>query len=330
MAQIRQRLGYVDFMRGVAILLVVIGHMIQFNGVASANPVFEAIYTFHMPLFFAISGYITQKVTRINNLKQYGTFMKKKIISILIPYFVWLWLAGRYFFAEQWTPLTFHDVWHSIVGWTGLWFLKTLFIILVSYGLFNLTLSKFKKINFLPLLVAFIPVVIITTIIVILKVEGANLFMYTYSFYLGVLITLLPKVDEWCMKDVPYTICFVIFMVLVTHWPFDNRDSMDDVIKIIVSTCSFVLLLGLSRKLNVYPVVNKEIQRFGRNSLIIYILQFHLVTFHSNILAFINGGVESVSSLRNKCNSFSFNMLYMHFLCKVCRDESHTIYTLIR
>lgn len=288
--QTRERLGYVDFMRGVAIILVVVGHMIQFNGVETSNAVFEVIYSFHMPLFFAISGYITQKVTRLESVRQYGGYMKKKVISILVPYMVWLLLADHYLLAEHWETLTAAEVWHCITGWTGLWFLKTLFIILVGYGLFNLVLNKFKRVRVLALAVAFIPVAVISAAIVALKVEGANLFMYSYTFYLGVMLSLFPRADEWCMKDLPYSTFFLVFMVLVTHWSFDNRVMADDVIKVGVSTSAFVLLLGLSRKLNVNPMVNNEIQRFGRNSMIIYILQFHLVKLHTGFLAFVNEG----------------------------------------
>lgn len=35
-----KRLEYVDIMRGIAIILVVVGHIIQFNGIPMTNPVF--------------------------------------------------------------------------------------------------------------------------------------------------------------------------------------------------------------------------------------------------------------------------------------------------
>lgn len=49
-----KRLVYIDIMRGVAIWLVIIGHLIQYNNCNDwmHNPVFEWIYSFHMPLFF--------------------------------------------------------------------------------------------------------------------------------------------------------------------------------------------------------------------------------------------------------------------------------------
>lgn len=49
-----KRMAYIDIMRGIAIWLVVIGHLIQYNNCKDwmHNPVFEWIYSFHMPLFF--------------------------------------------------------------------------------------------------------------------------------------------------------------------------------------------------------------------------------------------------------------------------------------
>lgn len=44
-----KRLVYIDIMRGVAIWLVIIGHLIQYNNCNDwmHNPVFEWIYSFH-------------------------------------------------------------------------------------------------------------------------------------------------------------------------------------------------------------------------------------------------------------------------------------------
>ncbi len=45
-----------DRARGIAILLVVAGHAIQFNDPAYASvSLYSLIYSFHMPLFFILS-----------------------------------------------------------------------------------------------------------------------------------------------------------------------------------------------------------------------------------------------------------------------------------
>lgn len=53
----QNRIAYIDALRGFAILLVIVGHLIQFNYSSGIeNPIFNIIYSFHMPLFFFISG----------------------------------------------------------------------------------------------------------------------------------------------------------------------------------------------------------------------------------------------------------------------------------
>lgn len=52
-----------DVLKGFAIFLVVMGHAIQYNQVDfDTNPVFRFIYSFHMPLFMFVSGFILKKI----------------------------------------------------------------------------------------------------------------------------------------------------------------------------------------------------------------------------------------------------------------------------
>ncbi len=56
----QERIKWVDNLKGFAILLVILGHSLQyfyrdFNNSHLAN----FIYSFHMPLFFALSGFVS-------------------------------------------------------------------------------------------------------------------------------------------------------------------------------------------------------------------------------------------------------------------------------
>lgn len=267
------RLEYIDFSRGIAILLVVVGHLIQFNGISTSNPVFEFIYSFHMPLFFAISGYITQKVTHIETGKQYLLYLKKKSIAILLPLFSWTLLANNYFLAEHWKLLTFDDIQMVIIN-PGLWFLKMLFVILMIYGLCNWIDHKMKANRFISFAISLVPVILLTVLVIVIKVEEINLLLFSYAFYLGCFIARISRLEQLIMKDTYYTITIVAFLVLVTHWAFGGG-VMDDLYKVIISTCAFIFLLNLSRKIHMSTLVYSQIQKFGFNSLAIYILHFY-------------------------------------------------------
>lgn len=50
----RKRIEYIDLAKAIAILLMVLGHCASLNDIPLIRSV---IYSFHMPLFFIISGY---------------------------------------------------------------------------------------------------------------------------------------------------------------------------------------------------------------------------------------------------------------------------------
>ena len=57
----QQRIEYVDYMRGIAIILVVIGHLIQFNGFPTSNPVFDSSIVFICLFFSQLVGISLKK-----------------------------------------------------------------------------------------------------------------------------------------------------------------------------------------------------------------------------------------------------------------------------
>ncbi|MCQ2512629.1 MAG: acyltransferase family protein [Lachnospiraceae bacterium] len=72
-----KRIEWIDALRGSAMWLVVLGHTFFDR----SHPVRNYVYSFHMPLFFFISG-LTYKRTEISFLK----FLKKKAKAFLLPY----------------------------------------------------------------------------------------------------------------------------------------------------------------------------------------------------------------------------------------------------
>lgn len=78
----------VDIIKGVAITLMVLGHGIQYigNGDFWNNPFFQIIYSFHMPLFMLVSGYLFfLTVSR----KSLGKIITTKLKSLILPVVSW-------------------------------------------------------------------------------------------------------------------------------------------------------------------------------------------------------------------------------------------------
>ena len=111
-----KRLNNIDFLRGIGVILVIFGHIIP------VGPVRQIIYTFHMPLFFFISGYL------LNTDYAFGVFFKKRIKNILVPYFIFSLIMAIYLIFVNKIGLT--DVISSFAlqkRYTVLWFLTALF-----------------------------------------------------------------------------------------------------------------------------------------------------------------------------------------------------------
>src|SRR6266511_5593536 len=86
------RILWVDYAKGIGIALVVVGHVL--NGLCSSGILAEDsalkwvhawIYSFHMHLFFLLSGlFLERQVAR-----PAGLFLADKLRTIAYPYFVW-------------------------------------------------------------------------------------------------------------------------------------------------------------------------------------------------------------------------------------------------
>src|SRR3989339_391883 len=81
----------IDVIKGLAIILVVCGHIIQRNSVLISddfflNPVFKWIYSFHMPLFVFLGGYLMADSLERKSGKE---VFYSRLNSLLVPFFVW-------------------------------------------------------------------------------------------------------------------------------------------------------------------------------------------------------------------------------------------------
>lgn len=85
------RIYWVDNARGVAILLVVLGHVSYMP-----EAMHKVIYAFHMPLFFILSGlFLDERIVEIPFIH----FLSKKARSLMVPFFVFGILNVLFFFV---------------------------------------------------------------------------------------------------------------------------------------------------------------------------------------------------------------------------------------
>lgn len=146
----RERLIYLDALRGFAILLVIVGHIIQYNYQdALENPLFNAIYSFHMPLFFFISGvscFLSEKKKDKDEVFIFLENIFMKFRALIVPSLSW----GIIMVFINDSP------WQS--AFYAHWFLYTLFVIFVLWY-FKEMIGRFGRVSeilfFITVLVLF-------------------------------------------------------------------------------------------------------------------------------------------------------------------------------
>lgn len=120
------RLHYVDYTKGFAIILMLFGHTM-----ATANNVHTWIYSFHMPVFFIICGFLMhEKEYQIGQSKVViKDAVRRRIYTAGIPYYIFGILLAIFYTllniaANE--PLSFGNKIFEVVTFQGidsLWFL---------------------------------------------------------------------------------------------------------------------------------------------------------------------------------------------------------------
>ncbi len=120
------RIGFIDGMRGFAIFLVILGHVLLMGFNLGHALLTQIIYSFHMPLFFFISGYVAYNNRELCLRRE----MINKTMTLVVP--------ASLFYA---TFAIIHDVTYNTVMnrgggiFMGYWFTFVLFEFFMVYYL---------------------------------------------------------------------------------------------------------------------------------------------------------------------------------------------------
>lgn len=139
----KKRIKWIDTAKGMGLLFVIIGHL--------HIPLAATwVYTFHMPLFFFLSGVVFS-----GDKYTFKEFFKKKVKTLIIPYFslgvvIYLFYVvinmilgeANGLYGSNWSM--FLKLLRQEHFWT-IWFLTCLFLVEILYYLIN-NIFKVKKI----------------------------------------------------------------------------------------------------------------------------------------------------------------------------------------
>lgn len=153
-----ERVGFIDAARLYGIFLVYYGHFIESMmkvGVATAAVQYKFIYSFHMPLFFVLAGYVAREIGKETSTK---TYIQHRVRTRLIPFafFATILILPTFLVSGNHGPL-------DLSSWTGysaglkatfLWGLPTFniptwfLLCIFSLEILHLLAGRFLNTNF--------------------------------------------------------------------------------------------------------------------------------------------------------------------------------------
>lgn len=127
-----ERNSHVDIIRGIAALLVVLGHTMMGCTLNSQDSfLFNIVWSLQMPLFILISGYVTRYSKKISSGGVLWSYVKRRTMAYLLPWTVWTFLV-RGILLGRVEYFNFKTVFWNMDS--GYWFLISIWTISLIFG----------------------------------------------------------------------------------------------------------------------------------------------------------------------------------------------------
>lgn len=312
------RYNWIDSLKGFGVILVILGHLPTFP------ELHKYIFSFHMPLFFFISGYLFNQ----KKYSQAGTFITSRVRSLLFPYFSLTFVSYLIF------VLTHYSFSHSklYLPYEGN-FSKTVYSTL--YASYNS--DHFNSVIFNgPLW--FLPCLLVTSLIFyfLFKAFNKSLNLFIAATVIISLIgyyslNYLPQALPWSIDIAFNAVAFYSIGYLFKHYfedTFFNISKIIIILLILVSLLSIKVditdlnswkfnenyftfyLIALSGILS-YTYIFRKIgpsrflEYYGKNSLIVFGLHIPIFWIIDDIIKLIS----IVSGLEIMQENFTFSII---------------------
>ena len=310
--QEKQRNPYLDIVKAILIILVIIGHSIQYGSGTNYivkqtffdNYIFKLIYSFHMPLFIMISGYLSYNSLNKTNLKE---TIISKFKTLIIPLLLWSIIPFIIY-------LDYINIKESIklflgVFSTNLWFLWSLFYINILVKIIN----KYFKDNILIYILTFLITFILPNTLVI-KYFNIQFSLYSYLYFYFLLgyfykkYNLDNKLKKFINNKTLIINTIIFFLLLISFSKEDyiylsGINIINNYKQLFIDLYRYII--GLIGSIEILLVINKLLPKFnnklkdkliylGKNTLGVYIISSLIQPF---VLPIITKWVSNINYL---------------------------------
>jgi len=318
--QTLQRNDLLDFYKGIAIILVILGHTFQyvFNPTDFDDALgFRLIYSFHMPLFILLSGMTASNwITKMHEPHSFDDLIKvslariqKTTIRLLIPFISWtifkFWFLGLAGNLPEYLLRVMRSPDDS------LWFLLCLYYCVIAIIVFQALVELCCKINLIKNLLvkssakrnSQAKLIIIFLIWLLIRHTisdeyGLSLLKQYFGFFIfGIFFELFltQKINFWVSL-----IASLAFITLAPYWhrleaynllihPLDNLyiRALSKYFSLIVAISGSLMAISICKFIYEYGnrIFIKFISHCGKISLGVYAIQFYCIDSWPPVIA---------------------------------------------
>lgn len=275
-----KRVQWIDFAKGIAIFLVVLGHAVEatFVGNPDSNIVHIAIYSFHMPLFFMLSGMLFSE----GKYSSWKRFVSKKFLTLVVPSYIFAIImlirkivenGGIYFSPVQLIRMLLQ---FRVDALANYWFLPTLFFSFIIMWFIHRIFSGSIKRMLCSIIVSFMGAIYICVIAKPLPFSFDNAVLVVVFMELG--YQLKNRIKEINGKGAIVYTCLGVVWIVSTYlnYTYFGKKSislayvtiLNPVLFFISAISASILMLLFCSKVD----KKTKIGFWGEHTLVIYLL----------------------------------------------------------
>lgn len=272
-----QRNISLDAIKGFAIILVMLGHVLKLNEINDPY-IYAMIEAVQMPVFMMISGYISGFKPPIENVSQWKNVISKRAITYVLPFFTWL-------FLKQWDDLA-----RGLINTLrqldrGLWFLMILFILNVLLYTVQLLNRRFQKKSRVFGFFGFCVIFGILAFVFVLQIALHNTYLspeltlrYIPPFLIGYMLSTYKKelltFFRKQFRFVGFLFSLILFIYACTQYEYSKIPFVTQILEGLLG-CYVIFYIFLNSKEN---IMKSKLAYIGKYTLEIYTVHFHFAT----------------------------------------------------
>lgn len=295
------RIAYIDELKGVAIVLVVLGHIVSHD--ARQHWAYNFIYSFHMPLFMFLTGctaaisYRRKKSTDLH-------YIGKRFVNIMLPYLAWICTLPIFYMRSvirvDWREV----VYDSLIRNEKFWFLPTAFGLIVVYigyrELAELLFGKRKQERgedsffslCMDLVSCFLVIVVLAVLMLVTHWQLLrDMLGYAILFFAAVMYIEHEGIYRLFMNKYVLFFAIGLYAALIRRFDFDKASIVTSLLRMVLGLCMIVILLQLFNKVRLPGILRRQCALLGKNTMLTYICHgingAFIMTFDSSFITLL-------------------------------------------